>query len=286
MPTEEVFLFDLVRDVWRRKWFVMTVAFGAACLAAGLSLLMPNWYTAEVLLSPAEERTSVGIAGPLGSLANLAGISVGGGDTAEANAVLNSRELARTYIQREDLLPVFFARQWDAKRKKWKQDDPEDQPDIRDAVRYWDRNLRTVSEDRKTKLVHLTIEWKDPVLAAKWANEFAELLNDRMRQRALADAQTSIDYLREELAKTNEVVLQQSISRLIESEMQKITMARGNPEFAFKVIDRAEIPKRKSSPQRVLIVLAAAFLAGAAAAGFVLWSAVQQRRTVAGPANT
>lgn len=281
MAAEEIFLFDLVRDVWRRKWLVIGVAFLTACVAAGLSLLMPNWYKAEVLLAHAEERTAVGIAGPLGSLANLAGISVGGGDTAEATAVLKSRDLARTYIEREKLLTVFFAKQWNAKQNKWKQADPEDQPDIRDAVRYWDRSLRTVAEDRKTKLVSLTVEWKDPELAAKWANEFADLLNERMRQRALSDAQASIAYLREELAKANEVVLQQSISHLIESEMQKITMVRANPEFAFRVIDRAEVPKRKSSPQRVLIVVAAAFLGGAATVAFVLWGALQRRATPA-----
>ena len=106
-----------------------------------------------------------------------------------------------------------------------------------------------------------------------------------MRQRELRDAQTSIEYLRAELAKTNEVVLQQSISRLIESEMQKITMARGNPEFAFKVIDRAEVPKRKSSPQRVLIVLVAAFLAGSVTAGFVMWGAMKRRRASANDSN-
>ena len=79
MAAEEILLFDLLRGVWPRKWFIMGVAFLAACVAAGLSLLLPNWYTAEVLLAPADERTSVGISGPLGSLASLAGISVGGG---------------------------------------------------------------------------------------------------------------------------------------------------------------------------------------------------------------
>jgi uncharacterized protein involved in exopolysaccharide biosynthesis len=276
--SEDVYLFELVGDVWARKWRIIGVSFAVSVVVAGLTLLMPNWYTAEVLLAPAEERTSVGISGPLGSLANLAGISVGGGDSAEATAVLKSRDLARTYIQRENLLTLFFAKQWDAKSNKWKQSDPEDQPDIRDAVRYWDRNLRTVSEDRKTKMVRLSVEWKDPVLAAKWANEFAVLLNDRMRERALTDAQTSIEYLRNELAKTNEVVLQQSISRLIETEMQKLMMARGNPEFAFKVIDRAEVPKRKSSPQRALLTIGAAFLAGCGMVAYIFWGALQRRR--------
>ena len=277
MSADEVYLFDLAGYVWRRKLLILSIPLAVSLIAAGVVLMMPSWYAAEVLLAPAEARTSVGIGGPLGSLANLAGISVGGGDTAEATAVLNSRDLARTFIERENLLAVFFSEQWNATQNAWKDPDPQNQPDIRDAVRYWDTSLRQVTEDRRTELVRLTVQWKDPVLAAKWANQFADLLNERMRQRALTDAQTSIEYLREELANTNEVVLQQSISRLIEAEMQKLTMARGNPEFAFKVIDRAEVPKRRSSPQRTLVVLVAALLSGAATLAWVIWSALLRR---------
>jgi uncharacterized protein involved in exopolysaccharide biosynthesis len=243
MAADEIYLFDLARDVWRRKVLILSIPLAASLIASGIVLVVPSWYTAEVLLAPADQRTSVGVGGSLGSLVDLAGISVGGGDTVEAIAVLNSRDLARTFIENENLLTVFFADQWDATRNVWKDQNPESQPDIRDAVQYWDESLRQMTEDRRTKLVRLTVRWKDPVLAAKWANQFADLLNERMRQRALADAQASIEYLREELANTNEVVLQQSISRLIESEMQKVTMARGNSEFAFKVIDRAEVPR-------------------------------------------
>lgn len=276
--SDEIYLFELIGDVWRRKWRIIGVSFAVSVVVAGLSLLLPNWYTAEVTLAPGDERTAVGLAGPFSSLANLAGISVGGGDTTEAVAVLKSRDLARSFIERENLLTVFFADLWDGKQKRWKESDPEKQPDIRDAVRYWDRALRGVAEDRRTRIVKLTVEWKDAELAAKWANGYADLLNERMRQRALDDAQTSIEYLRNELSKTNEVVLQQSISRLIETEMQKLMMARGNPEFAFKIIDRAEVPKRKSSPQRALMVIGSAFLTGCVMVGFVLWSSLRRRR--------
>lgn len=278
MP-EEIYLFELVGDVWRRKWRIIAVAFAVSVVVAGLSLLLPNWYTAEVTMAPGEERTSAVLAGPFSGLANLAGITVGGGDTAEAVAVLKSRDLARTFIERENLLNVIFAEQWDAQQERWKDTDPENQPDMRDAVRYWDQALRNVAEDRRTRIVKLTVEWKDAELAAKWANGFADLLNERMRQRALDDAQTSIDYLRNELVKTNEVVLQQSISRLIEAEMQKLMMARGNPEFALKIIDRAEVPKRKSSPQRALLTIGAGLLTGCGMVAFILWGAFQRRRT-------
>jgi uncharacterized protein involved in exopolysaccharide biosynthesis len=276
--SEEIYLFQLIGDAWRRKWLIIGVSFAVSVVVAGLSLLLPNWYTAEVTLAPGEERTAVGLSGPFSSLANLAGITVGGGDTTEAVAVLKSRDLARSFIEREKLLTVFFEDKWDAQQRRWKATDPEKQPDIRDAVRYWDRALRGVAEDRRTRIVKLTVEWKDAELAAKWANGYADLLNERMRQRALDDAQTSIEYLRNELSKTNEVVLQQSISRLIETEMQKLMMARGNPEFAFKIIDRAEVPKRKSSPQRALMVIGAAFLTGCIMVAFVMWSSLQRRR--------
>jgi uncharacterized protein involved in exopolysaccharide biosynthesis len=44
--------------------------------------------------------------------------------------------------------------------------------------------------------------------------------------------------------------------------MQKLLLARGNDEFAFKVIDRAVAPKQRDSPQRALIIVVA-FLTGA-----------------------
>jgi uncharacterized protein involved in exopolysaccharide biosynthesis len=90
-----------------------------------------------------------------------------------------------------------------------------------------------------------------------------------MRQRALVDAQANVGYLREELATTNVVTLQQSIGRLLETELQKLMLARGNEEFSFKVIDFAQTPKRRSSPRRTLIVALAAVLGGMLSVFFV-----------------
>src|SRR5690606_2767647 len=110
-------------------------------------------------------------------------------------------------------------------------------------IRYFDDNVRSISEDDETGLVTLTVEWIDPEIAAEWANILVERLNERMRRRALLEAESNVGYLQEELAKTGVVTLQQSISRLLESELQKLMLARGNEEFAFRVIDRAQVPK-------------------------------------------
>jgi uncharacterized protein involved in exopolysaccharide biosynthesis len=208
----------------------------------------------------------MGQLGPLSGLAALAGINLGETSKAEPLAVLRSRDFARRFIEKQNLLTTLFANKWDAAAGKWKTS-VDDTPDLRDAVEYFEKHVRTVGEDRKTGLVVLTVDWKDPKAAASWANAMAQQINSQTRQRAIADAQKSIAYLRAELDATTQVSLQQSISKLLESQLQNMMVARGNEEYAFRVVDRAYVPKKRYKPQRVLLILGAsivgAFLAGA-----------------------
>ncbi len=84
-----------------------------------------------------------------------------------------------------------------------------------------------------------------------------------MRQRALTEGESSMIYLKQELAASNVVPLQQSIGRVIESELQQLTLAKANNEYAFRIIDHAQVPKWRDHPNRALIVAAAFFIGGA-----------------------
>jgi hypothetical protein len=224
--------------------------------------MMPSWYRAEVLLAPKDEDAKLGFAGQFAGLTSLAGIDIGPANTAESVATLGSRDFAREFIVDNDLLPVLFASQWDPSTKSWRSSDPQDQPDIRDGIEFFDRSIRLVSEDRRTRLVTMTIEWKDPNQAAEWANLLVDRLNERMRRQALLEAEANVKYLQGELNANTAVALHQAIGTLLESEMQKLMLARGNRDFAFRVIDRADVPKRRSKPNRTLIVMAATVVGG------------------------
>jgi uncharacterized protein involved in exopolysaccharide biosynthesis len=230
-----------------------------AIATAVYSLVAPAWYKANVLLAPVKEKTSLGVMGQLGTLASLAGVTPSGTGSIEAVAVLKSRDFARDFIEQRGLLPILFPEDWDAKNSRWRVDDP---PDIRHAIDIFDRKVRKVDEDRRTGLVTLSVQWKDPRLAAEWANSLALRLNEHMRQRALAEAETNVKYLRQELQATTVVVLQQSVSRLLESELEKVMLARGNAEFVFHIIDHADVPRIRYKPQRTLMVIVAALLGG------------------------
>lgn len=264
----EIDLRQLWRIVWAGKWQIIALTFLFASASVGYAFLATEWYRAEVLLAPADQKSPPAIGGQLSGLAALAGVSIGGGDSVDALATLRSRELALEFVRDRDLIPTFFAHKWDSAAKRWKRDDPLRRPDERDAIRFFHEKVLRVSEDRRTGLITLVIEWKEPEQAAAWAMDLVERANSRLRQRALLEAETNVAFLRQELAQTNVVTLQQAIGRLLENELQKLMLARGNHEFAFRVIDAAQPPKFRSRPQRAFVVVI-----GTLAGGFLgfLW---------------
>jgi uncharacterized protein involved in exopolysaccharide biosynthesis len=258
----EISLRDLWDILWRGKWIIVLVTAVFALGSVTYALTATEWYRAEALLAPAEEKSTSALGGQLGGLVALAGVTVGGGDSAESLAVLGSREFARDFIEDFDLLPVFFYDKWDAARGRWLGDDPEKWPEIRDAVKFFHDNVLKVSQDRRNNFVTLAVEWTDPVAATLWVDELVKRLNTRLRARALIEAEANVEYLQSELAKTGVVTLQQSIGRLLESELQKLMLARGNEEFAFRVLDGPSTPKRRVRPNRPLIAVAGTLFGG------------------------
>ena len=250
---DEIDLWELWDTIWSGRWLIIAITSIFTLGGVTYALLAQEWYKADVVLAPADAKKSMsGALAQFGGLASLAGISLPGAGEQEPVAVLKSKEFARAFITDLNLMPVFL-----------KDAESSGKPlDIRDAVRVFDTSVRTVSEDKKTGLVTLSIRWKDPDTAAEWANLLVQRLNDRLRQQALAESERNVAYLQKEMAATSVVSLQQSMGRVLEGEMQKLMLARGNEEFAFKVIDRATPPKLRESPKRSLIAIVSLLAGG------------------------
>lgn len=238
-------LFALVAMLWREK--LMVVATVAVCAIAGVAyaLLATPVYKAEIVMTPAGQRTPSASLGQLSGLAALAGVNLGSEGTTTPLAVLKSREFAEEFI-RENKLEAILVDDFG---------DPSEDLDIRDALHVFLKDVRVVSEDKKAGTVTLSIYWEDPVVAAEWANSYIERLNARLRARALADSERNVKFLQQEIANTTIVSVQQSVGRILEAEMQQYMLAKGDVEYAYKVVDRASPPKLRESPKRVLVVL-------------------------------
>ncbi len=281
---DEVDLSEIWRVLVDNKKLIAIITGGTTALAIVIALLLTPIYRAEVLLAPATSEKSGGLgtlAGQFGDLAALAGISVGGGDkTQEAIATLKSRTLTEAFIKENNLMPILFEDAWDADKKAWKDEDPQNAPTLWQAYEMFNKNIRTVSLDKKSGLVTLAIEWKDPTLAAAWANDLVKRVNGQRQKEAIQEAESSIGYLQKQLARTASIEVEQAIYRLIEAQTKNIMLAQAREEFAFKVIDPAAVPERKIRPRRTLITAAAFIFSFVAAVAFVF---VRGPRKSSGP---
>ncbi len=256
-----------LREIWQvlvdNKKLIAIITGTVTAIAILVALLLTPIYRAEVLLAPATAEKTGGLgalAGQFGDLAALAGISLGGGDqTQEAIATLKSRALTEAFIKENNLMPILFEDEWDADKKGWKDQDAEDAPTLWQAYEIFNENVRTVSADKKSGLVTLAIEWKDPVLAATWANDLVKRVNRQRQQEAIQEAEGSIGYLYKQLAKTSSVEVEQAIYRLVEAQTKNIMVAHAREEYAFKVLDPAVPPEKKAKPKRALIAAAGLF---------------------------
>lgn len=280
MPSEDGI--DLVR-LWgilrAEKWLVAGITTFFAVVSIAYALLATPVYRAEVLLAPVTTDPRNDMAA-LGGLASLAGLNLNfGSDNMHAVAVLQSNEFTADFIERENLLPVLFSDLWDGEQQRWRVDDPAEQPDVRDGIRVFNKKIRSVSEEGRTGLVTLSVEWTDPETAADWAQKMVVQVNERIRKRHIEELEQKLAYLNEELNKAQLVELRQAISRVIEDQISAMMLAQARTEYAFKVIDPPFPPKLRSWPKRTLIVLALTimgFLVGVGAA--LAHSSVNQRR--------
>ena len=252
---EEISLKQLWDVVWKGKWLIIVITAVFAVGSIVYAFAATPWYQVEILLAPSENESAPSMAGQLGGLAALAGVSIGGGSggTVEAIATLESRDLAREFIESNELVPVLLRDKWDRQG---------DTPDIRDAIKVFHEKVLNVREDRESGLVTVTIEWVDPHIAAEWASSIVQLTNDSLRNSALQEADANVAYLKGELVSTNVVTLQQAIGRMLETEMQKLMLAKGNEEFAFRTVDSAEPAKRPSRPRRAIVTVIGTLLGG------------------------
>ena len=257
---DEIDLFALWETLVEGKWLVLGCALLCFALATALAFIMTPKYEARVVASFAEEGKSGGgmggLAAQYGGLAEMAGISLGSGGSKEASlAFLNSRAFIEQFIEEEKLLPILYEGKWDAEKKQWKV--AEDKiPTMWKAYKLFSKAILSTSLDKKTRLLTLTITWKNREQAVHWANELVRRANETLRQKTITETQSSLDFLQKELEKTSIVEVQNTIYRVMETQVKSMMMANTQEQFAFKVIDPAIVVDEDAfvKPKRPLMM--------------------------------
>ena len=244
-----VALINLFRDY---RWTILVSTLVLGALATTYGFLATPMFRAEVTLTIVKDKEGNGsdLGGQLSDIANLAGVNIGQSADEDADkAVLSSRHLIQVFIERYGVLPVLQGRE------------PKP-PTLWKAANHFHDDLLNIKDDQRKGTTLVAITWKDPAVAARWANDFVALCNELIRTKALNQSQRNVDYLTEQAAKTTSVEVQHALYNLVESETKKLMMANERIEYAFAVADPAVAPEIRSSPKRTLLLLGGLGLGG------------------------
>lgn len=272
---DEIDLRELLSVLWPRKWFIASVAAVFAVISVVVALWLPNQYKATAVLAPVSSSNLNSVASQLGGLAALAGISLGGGQEDEsqiAMQVMQSWDFIDKFIRDNKLkVDVFAADGWDiktntlkidsslydVKQKKWVRTPPRNktiEPTSWELFHEFSKHL-DVSQDKKTGLISVSIEYYSPFVAKQWVDEIVEAINEHMRQRKLEESEKNIEYLQRQIDKTSIAQMQEVLYQLMENEIKNKMVAEASPEYAFTTVSKAMVPEEQSRPIRVLILI-------------------------------
>lgn len=270
----EITVSDVFGAVLNHRWRVLTavVLFTAAAIAA--SYLMTPVYRASTLLAPSGTESDGMLTETSRRYLDLAGL--GGPGTAtqrreELMALLASRQFTYRFIREEEVLPELYPDQWDEESGGWHESAGSDTPTMWRAYRYFDSSVRHVYLNEETGLITLSVEWTEPATASEWANSLVARANRYLRDRAIREAESSLDYLSRELQQTTAGEVRDALYRLVELEMQRKMLANVRNEYGFEVLDPAVPPEDKVSPNRRIIALVGLLLGALAGTALALY---------------
>lgn len=277
LQLDEVSMAEIWQVIWKGKFFIVATVFIFAISSVAFVLSLPNLYRSEVrLMSVGESATNLSsLAGNLGGLASLAGISLGGGGSGDksilALEMLKSRKFLKSFVDKHDLLiPIIAAigvdknnkliineDLFDINKNEWVREVIAPKPIIPSAedVFLKFKEIISVEQDSKNGTIRITFEFFKPELAQVWLSLLVSDINDAIRAIDMKEAEDSIEYLQATAESTPNTSMQQTFYQLIEEQTQTLLLTKVRSEYVFKTIDPATFPEEKSSPKRALICI-------------------------------
>ena len=269
MPDDEINLLDLLIVLAKHKAMILIATLGAALLAVGVTLLMPNVYTGTARILPPQQGQSSASAllGQLGGLAGLAGGAMGIKNPADIYlAMFKSRTLMEKIANRFGLRQLY------------------EEKTLTDTLKALDNNSTFTAG--KDGVITVEVSDHDPKRAADMANAFVEELAKMMQNFALTDASQKRAFFEQQMKQAKNtltdaeihldktpntslqymdairsVKYQEAVWEILakQFEMAKLDEAKDFP--LIQVLDHATPPEKKSKPKRSVIVLLATLVA-------------------------
>jgi LPS O-antigen subunit length determinant protein (WzzB/FepE family) len=274
---DEIDLRELFAVLWAGRIKIVAITAIFAIVSVIYALSIPNQYKATALLSSADSSGGglSGALGQLGGLASLAGVSLGGGESSKgqiAQEIMKSWSFIEGFVEDNNLaVGVYAADGWDkssnelqinsglydVSKSQWLVEPPSSWSLFKTFS-----GILSVSEDKKSGLVSVSIEYYSPLIAKQWLDLYVAAINEHMQKREMAKVTRNIEYLQAQIKKTNIAEMQEVFYTIIEEQIKSKMLAEASPEYAFVAVSPSMVPEQKSQPKRALMCILGTLLGG------------------------
>ena len=230
----DINLLDLLIALGQEKWTLVVVTFLAAITGVVVSLITPTTYVSRTSIMPSQQSGS-GLAS-LGSLAGLAGL----GALSNMAAGIKSSDEMFISLMRSQSAQSALIEQFNLKERYGARNTEE----ARQAL-----NLNVaILADKKSGMLFVDAQDKDPVFAAELANAQVKELNVILSRLAVTEAQQRRAYFEQQIIKTQTKIPQ------LELEFKEAQKSSGL-EVASLLSEAGTLPSQIAAKELQLQVL-------------------------------
>lgn len=187
---DEISLLDLATALGEEKGVLFGIPAVTSVLAIAYALLVTPIYTAKTVILPPQQQqsTAASMLASMGALAGIAGAAAGIKSPDEQFvAFFKSQSLQNDLIERFKLQAYY-------------------EQDTLDDTRKSLEGAAKVSSDKKSGLITIEVDDKDPKFAAELANGHVDALRRMMGKLAITEAQQRRVFFEQQIAKTQEAL--------------------------------------------------------------------------------
>lgn len=268
----------ILHNLWQEKWTIIFITFFISIIALIYSLFLPNIYESRAILNPANSSSNISKSlQNYSGLAGLAGVSIPVGEdssnSTKAIKKLNTLSFYENSIFPNIFLPDLMAHgSWNNKtniltyndniynnkKNEWVRDfsyPSKKIPSVQESFQVFQDEHFSLSEDKKTGFITISIKHKSPFVAKKWTELIVDEINNFYRKKDKIESEKTVIYLNEQIAFSNFSEVKEAIAKLLQDETKKLALIEAKQSYVFEYIDPPALMEKKSEPFRALICL-------------------------------
>ena len=281
---------NIINDVFKKKFLFLGIMLIGIASSFFYSLSIPNKYTssAKLLISDFKNQSNNQLGSQFNSISSFVGLNSAGSDNAlVALETIRSKDLLEVLLETDGIKEKIFAASGFNAATKTIIYDPEIY-DISDEV--WTRKASwpkqsepsyvevhdklmldfAASLDRDNGVIVISYSHFSPYFAKEFLDLAISSTNQLQKKIDQDRSQSSLDFLRSELASTSVSEIRSSAAQLIENQLKTLMLTRVEEDYLLQVLDKPYIPEKKSSPSRFLIIFLGSVISFALSIIFIL----------------